>query len=266
MISISAPSETPSPGVLIHYHIYKNAGTSIDRLLEQNFPERLAHFEGKTGRDTLDSSEIAEFIANNGNFRAISSHRARPPLPVSNAYPILMLRHPIDRARSVYHFGRIDPNQPDHVVARESNFREYIDWSLNTSGAGVVIRNYQVIHLSDASFRSSDIQSANARENDLAQAKTLIDSFPAIGIVRLFAESCRLFENTYRPIFPSLKLYHVRDNISENGSLTETESIELARIELGETTYRKLINANEFDIELYQYAVDRLRSLISHIL
>ncbi len=86
-----------------------------------------------------------------------------------------MLRHPVDRARSVYHFTRRDPVQPDHDAAAAGDFAHYVERVAGNPGQGIAIRNYQVYHLSDASFRSDDPQ-LSVGADDLAQAQALIAS------------------------------------------------------------------------------------------
>src|SRR6185437_6170206 len=98
-------------------------------------------------------------------------------------------------------------------------------WSLGTRGVGVVIRNYQVIHLSAASFRCPDIQVAEADEADLASVKKLLVGWPAFGIVRAFADSCRLFQSVYGPRFPGLRFVTWHENRSTDRFLTEDKSI-----------------------------------------
>jgi hypothetical protein len=246
--SMSAP-------VLVHYHIYKNAGSSMDALLQQSFGERWAAFEGtRADRVPINYEQLRTFLAENPDKRAVSSHCARPPLPTPRTRPIIMLRHPIDRARSVYHFARRDPTQPDHAVASASSFREYVEWFLPRCDAGVVIRNYQVIHLSDASFRYSNIELAQANVEDLAQAKSLLNDFGVFGLVRQFSESCRLFAAHYKHEFPELHLREVRENVSTNPAMSEDVALASARAELGTSAFAKLLRHNLLDLELYMFA------------
>jgi hypothetical protein len=138
--------------VLIHFHIYKNAGSSIDRLLAESFGDAWTTFEDPS-HDIIDCHRLRRLLAARPGLRAVSSHRFRAPLPCRSARPMVMLRHPVDRARSIYHFARRDPTQHDHAVARNGSFADYVEHYLPQKDAGVVIRDYQVVHLSDASMR-----------------------------------------------------------------------------------------------------------------
>ena len=251
--------------VLLHYHIYKNAGSSIDGILQESLGARWSAFEGSTEAHTVSPQEMAAFLLQRPDLVAVSSHRARPPLPGPHVHPIVLLRHPIDRARSVYHFARRDPIQHDHQVARDGSFPEYVRWSLGTPGVGVVIRNYQVIHLSAASFRHADIQAAQATESDLAGTKARLLEWPAFRIVRAFADSCRLFQSVLGPKFPDVRFIDRHENISTDMHLTEAQAIDLARSELGETVFQMLVDANRLDLELYDFAGTHFRNRIARL-
>ena len=209
------------PAMLLHYRIYKNAGTSIDGMLRQSLGTRWGTCECAPEAHTLSPDEIAAFLMERPDLTAASSHSARPPLPGQHVHPIVLLRHPIDRARAVYHFARRDPTQPGHHVAREGSCLDYVGWSLGTPGVGVVIRNYQVIHLSAASCRYADIQAAEAMEADLVETKVLLLGWAVFGIVRAFAESCRLFKSAFGSKFPDLRFVSRHENISTDRSITE---------------------------------------------
>ncbi|MDZ5650597.1 hypothetical protein [Nitrospirillum sp. BR 11828] len=254
----------PKRDIIVHYHIYKNAGTSIDHQLEKIYGRRWLEFEGNSDKFALTASQLANFFKENLDAIAISSHKVRPPTPGSHIHPIVLLRHPIDRARSIYHFGRRDPAQHDHAVASTNDFRGYIEWSLDTPGVGVVLRDYQVIHLSSASFRYKNIQDAEATAEDLSEAIGFLNSLSAFGIVREFDASCGLFNHAYRPFFPDLNLQPVRENSSTETALTEEEVLEKARSELGNSLYQRLMAANSQDLALYNYARKRFRDLLAH--
>lgn len=245
------------PPVLIHYHIYKNAGSSIDRLLRQSFGDAWTGFENSSGGDIVDCLRLREFLGTQPHVRAVSSHRARPPLPTPSARPIVMLRHPVDRARSIYHFARLDRTQPDHAVASGGSFRDYVEFFLPKTAAGVVIRDYQVVHLSDASIRCQNIQLARATARDLTEAKALLRTWRVFGLVRRFADSCKLFTASYGREFPELRLHDIQENVSTSASLSDTEALDRAQAELGAATFDRLLDANALDLELYRFAQQR---------
>ncbi|HET7883991.1 MAG TPA: hypothetical protein VFL55_24100, partial [Acetobacteraceae bacterium] len=125
---------------------------------------------------------------------------------------------------------------------------------LSMRDQGVVIRNYQVVHLSSASIRSSHIQLACATGRDLVEVKALLASWRVFGIVRRFADSCRLLSAHYCPLFPDLRLRAIRENVSTDAEVSDREALERSRIELGPDTFDRLMAANCLDLELYDYA------------
>ena len=235
---------------LVHYHIYKNAGSSIDRLLQYSFGETWATFEGTHAADVQSSGALTLFLDEHKNVRAVSSHLARPPLPFSHDKGIVMLRHPIDRALSVYSQVQRDPTQPDHQIASTHNLAGYVRWALDNQ-EGFVIKNYQVIHLSEASFRYVDIYHAVATNTDLQQATEVLSSLGVFGLVRRFAHSCELFMRHYRDTFPELQMFEIRENATQAAGTSESDAIERVHAELGHSLYQRLVDANDLDIQLY---------------
>jgi hypothetical protein len=246
--------------LIVHYHIFKNAGTSIDRLLAECFGDAWTAFEGVHGHDIIGAGRLRAFLAARGGIRAVSSHLARPPLPTSRSVPIVMLRHPIDRARSAYQFVRRVPTAFGHDEAL-LGFPNYVSWMLDEPGSDIVALNYQTIHLSEASFRSRHILDACAVRADIGEAQTFLRSCPAFGLVRDFTAACRLIEARYRPMFPELRLRPVHENASPDGAANEAESVQATREALGDRLFGRLVAANELDLELYDFACSRFADL-----
>ena len=251
---LGRPAGRPGKPVLVHYHIYKNAGTSVEKNLSESFGDKWAPFEGAPGQTVVSNGEVAAFAEANQSISAISSHKARPFPAVKGFFPILFLRHPIDRARSMYHFARRDPTQADHAVARDGSFKDYVNhWSDLSSS---VLRNYQVAHLSQASFRIPDLWCAAPRPEDLLEAVDFLRSLPFFGLVRRFEESCKGFEAAYGRTFRALRMRPVRENASTEDAPSERAALDIARAELGEAAYERLVEANQFDLVLYDRAVN----------
>lgn len=248
--------------VIIHYHIFKNAGTSVDFALRQMFGAGWASFEGEHAHDVLPMAALRQFLSAHPDILAVSSHLARPPLPSDRCLPIVFLRHPILRAKSVYEFIKKDTSQPGHRLAVNLSFREYIDAILTGRVNGVVIRNYQVIHLSDASFREADILKASAFESDYEQAKSLLSTWPAVGIVERFSDSMKLFSFCYRKIlggkqFSNVWLNRTQESNVQNAALDVR--LDEIRDLLGDVLYNGLEDENYFDLQLYYWGVNHFK-------
>jgi hypothetical protein len=241
---------------IFHYHIFKNAGSSVDHILRENFGERWTPFEGATPTSVMPHRAVNDLLQRKPEIAAVSSHLLRPPpCPEKTQIPLVFLRDPLDRAYSVYsQERRLDTNVLSSVIAMRSSFVEYVDWCLNNlSKGGMVIANYQVIHLSPASFRWPSIYDARATERDLAAAINLLSGFPVAGLVEEFVESMERFREACLERGIELRTFPVRANRSSerSGSLHER------RLELMDMMPRKLLRAfreaNALDERLYQW-------------
>ena len=94
---------------VVHFHLFKNAGTTVERGLQDYFGERWASFDKPASAARISQVELETFLNTNQALQAVSSHHLRPPLVDSTLMkwlPVLFLRHPIDRIRSAYEFER----------------------------------------------------------------------------------------------------------------------------------------------------------------
>ena len=237
--------------ILIHFHIFKNAGSSIDHSLHKSFGDRWTTFEVSDVPGSFGPQSFESFLTKRPGIQAVSSHIERPFLRLFESMPIVMLRHPIERARSVFRFLQRDVTQRYHAFARGS-LAEYVSWELEDPDGGAHIRNYQVYHLSDASARPKNRKRA-ASSRDLDQVRDFLLACPAFGLVSEFEASCRQFEANYRALFPSLSFSPVMSNASPPEAGT-ANAIERMRADLGEKLFRRLCEANELDLALYEFA------------
>lgn len=244
---------------IIHYHIFKNAGSSVDRALQEFFKDRWTAFEGRHAHDIKSVVDVLAFLEKNRDVLALSSHLARPPLPYDDAVPIVFLRHPIARIRSVHSFVATDPAQHSHEIARTGGLGDYIEWAFGPGRevGGVVIRNYQVVHLSPASFRLPSILCAEAHEEDYEAAKTLLAAWPCVGIADAYTESCRRFEIEIKKIHDTFSFKVFQENRSSNDSPSLNDVLSEMRSQLGESLYKRCEAENELDIRLYRFVKNR---------
>lgn len=250
--------------VLIHYHIFKNAGCSVDASLKASLDGGWAAFEGSHAHDILSAAQLAGFLRANPHVRAVSSHLARPPLPWSGCLPVVFLRHPLLRARSVYEFTRRDSAQPFSQAAGTNDFAGYVRWALRRERGSIVIRNYQVVHLSEASWRCEDILDTEAGQNDLEQACTLLEKWGVAGLVESFGLSMRVFQSLYGLALPEIRFENLHINATvSTPAIPIDEQIEQCRQMLGTELYEDFMAANEMDTALHAHA-KRLLETAAH--
>jgi len=241
--------------VVVHYHIFKNAGSSVDRLLAEAFGNGWATFDGTDPNQILSSRQLTAFLASRPDVKAMSSHQARPPLPAGfDSVPIVFIRHPLDRVESVYEFVRRTPAHPCHELLQRQSLSEYVSWVLQESSGAVVVRNYQTIHLSNASFRAAHIYDAKANDDDLREAIAFLESIPVVGIVERFADSVAQFSKQISQKIMPVRFEECRENLSTARTGTLEERLEKLRHCITRSQWEALIEANRFDLELYDFA------------
>lgn len=201
--------------------------------------------------DVKTADEVRQFLVANPDVRAVSTHLGRPPLPHPNCLPIVFLRHPLLRARSVFEFLRRDPSHP----SPKESFPKFVQWALESrDDGGIVIRDYQVVHLSAASFCAPSILFAEATYADLDCACGLIDEWGVVGIVEEFDRSVAVFQHLYEPKIPSLNLQSTWLNRTTTETIRPMQEMlkEIHEI-LGPSLYAELVAVNELGIELYNF-------------
>jgi hypothetical protein len=241
--------------VIVHYHIFKNAGSSIDRLLQMSFGDDWAPLEGSTPTSLLRPHDLSVFIKDRPEIVAVSSHLLRPPAPPDvRVLPIILIRHPLDRAFSVYSHLRRHHNGASIETVAQQSFSQFVLWCLNNKTlGGMVIANYQVIHLSPASFRNGHIYQAVATKDDLKHAIQYLSDGTCFGTVDLFDSAmCRV-----RQAAAAIDLYIPAATIVENTTPGRPEELDerlhAARQMLGPDLDQRYRNENELDYRLYEW-------------
>lgn len=236
--------------VILHYHLFKNAGTSVDAALKENVaPEEWVTREFPL-QPNVNREQVSEWILNNIQARIFSSHTAYLPPPKLEGVkvlPVIFIRHPIDRIASAYAFeARQTGDSFGAVLARNTNLSGYIQVRLAIPNDHQC-RNFHIHRLSmmfDKSYGGA-----------LTRAKMALTALPFVGIVERFDWSLMRLESWLQSEgFDGLRLRPIRKNVSRPISELQDRLRKIER-ELGETIYRRLIEENEDDLILYEEAV-----------
>jgi hypothetical protein len=102
--------------------------------LLESFGDRWTTFEVSDVHGPFGPQSLESFLTKRPGIQAISSRIEKRFLRLSGSIPIVMLRHPIDRARSVFKFLQRDVSQRYHAFARGS-LAEYVSWELEVPTA-----------------------------------------------------------------------------------------------------------------------------------
>ncbi|MCB1754984.1 MAG: hypothetical protein KDJ38_05655, partial [Gammaproteobacteria bacterium] len=82
--------------IIVHYHLFKNAGTSIDKMLKNSFGDAWENYDLPAAGARISPDSLQQYIEENPHLQASSSHQIVPPLPTGdlNVFPIVFLRDP----------------------------------------------------------------------------------------------------------------------------------------------------------------------------
>lgn len=235
--------------IIIHAHMFKNAGSSLDWSLARCFKD--GFLDHRDNDSMMEGGDYLQtYLKENKHIQALSSHWINFPLPKMSGlriFSILIFRHPIERIRSVYKFERKqEPAEtPGSIKAKELCFRDYVDWQMNPM-PGPAIKDYQTRYCS-GTYLGDDLK------NKFQLAQNTLSKTPLIGLVDCYDESMLLFEDQLRPYFPQIDLSYVRQNITQSNKLTQSQRIEQTLDELGPVA-DKVLEKNHFDLLLYKQA------------
>jgi len=239
--------------ILLHAHIFKNAGSSFD--------DALKHFYGDSFVDNRDDEDLIKskmnylekYLDTHPKVQAFSSHSVHFLPKDTDKYhflPVYFLRHPIDRIRSVYSFEKKQMPAATHgsKKAKEVSFNDYIAWYMQETSPAT-IRNAQTI------FLSGDGPTPNKMEEKFAIALNNVNNSPLVGIVDRYDESMVVFEEYLKSFFPDIDLSYIRKNVTdENIEASVEEKVNKLLEKLDAPTQALVKEKNAFDEKLYTVA------------
>ena len=234
--------------ILLHFHIFKNAGSTIEWLLEKNFPKKNLSIDGESPGEIIQMEQINDILEKKTLIKTISSHQIRYPIPKNtrfNFISILFLRHPIDRAFSIYYFKKNEiDNSIGSIKARSMSLPEFIKWNMDFKEY-MPMKNFQVLFLSNKTTKEG------VSEKDLEIAINRMKSSSIIGVVDRMDESLVIAESFLKQEFPKINLAYVKQNVSQERKGTMIERLKHSEDSLGADLKNRLIEYNKLDMKLY---------------
>ena len=230
--------------VVLHYHLFKNAGTSVEHLLKASFPGRCRtrEFPSK-GRD--NSALVAGWIKTTPRAVAYSSHTMLGPLPQIDGVDIvslLLLRDPIARIVSAYKFEQKQTADTwGAELAKSHDFEGYVRARLARDG-DKQCRNFQANRL--AMMRPG-------KGSYLERAVAALDAITVVGFVEEFEATMADLEVACRARGLNFKGRSVRRNAGPKE----------APIEISPELEKELERANRADRALIAYLTARRRAV-----
>ena len=235
--------------IVLHYHLFKNAGTSVDRALKAHFKEGWATHEGDTVR--WPSHAVARHLVDRPEIVVLSSHTASLPVPKiagAQVFPVIFLRHPIDRVRSMYEFevkqgGATEASR----MAERTDLKGYVRWRLDRRGDRA-FKNFQTLRFAFGTFETG-------READRALAT--VEALPFVGLVERYEASMDRLTDYLAPAFPGFRGVVTKANTTQREGESLQDRLDRMKAQLGEDLYARLVSENRHDMNLYAAAEAR---------
>jgi Wzt C-terminal domain/Sulfotransferase family len=236
--------------IFVHCHIFKNAGTSLIESFKHAFPGKCVEIEPHDKDDFISTERLKSCIADHPDLVFVSSHRIKLPLPKivlgRVVIPIIFLRDPIDRLGSVYRFEKKQMlGSVYSSLAKMTDIKGFLSTIMDV-GYSTMIANVQ------AEFCGA----SNGLTYD--QMLTYLRNQAFIGLVEDYDFSLAMLEKFIRRYYQDSNLAPFHENT------TKTSIIDAHRKLLNEIGYDfslHLVQTNNIDFKLNQYAIDTLNAL-----
>jgi len=241
--------------ILFHFHLFKNAGTSIDAILEKNFKDKFVKREFNFYPYQKNIQEVINWIKEEKDKIAFSSHTAR----LSNfksleqegikLIPIIFVRHPIIRIQSAYLFEREKQrniNTLATAIARNTNLKGYIEirWHLPNDHQ---CANFHVHRFSDMFYEE---------EGDiLTKALKALNELPFVGLVERFEDSIKRLENLVKEYFPKFEAEVILKNVQIDPKVSIEDRLKQIKQKVGNKFYSMLLEKNKEDLIFWEEVV-----------
>lgn len=243
---LAAGSAVPKRPLVVHYHIFKNAGTSVDRMLKANFGDAWVEQEF-TSPLRQRQEDVRAFLAEHPELKGFSSHTAmlpEPVLPDRQIIPVLFVRHPLLRLRSAYDFERKQiADTRGAALAKANDFGGYVEALLDDPRLRQA-RNFQAF-----CFAAGTPGSA---ADELERASATLERLPFVGLVEAYEASIARLAAVVTPFMPEFKPMILHENATAAGDRTSTDRLAALQDELGPALYERLVGENLLDLELFE--------------
>jgi len=266
--------------VIVHYHTFKNSGSSFDQLLSANYGDRHLTFDSPFPYTTFNQEELSKIIQRHTRHIAFSSHSIRLPVPTSlwiDTLAVVFVRHPILRVKSVY--GFLKKNFNSKKEGQEAKIDETEQWAGQLDfdlwlTKMIETRNLHLLSNSQTQMFSGvygtrgltsmvDGKSQPIRISDLPQAKRNLAGVPLLARTEFYDVDIQNFSKvleSYGIAFENLEQKPVNVTSDTMGEPISTR-IQAVLQELSDSNASWVVRANQQDLSLYDYATALLESI-----
>ena len=241
-----------SKTILIHHHIFKNAGTSFCHALQKYFQDQFFEYDLPNSR-IVTQKDLRTFIKEYPKALAISGHHICLDTPQSENYNTvssILLRQPLARIKSIYKFEqKQQANTSGAIQAKKLDFKDYVLWRLDKTPT--MLGNYQTHYCSRS--KQADMRKIPTNK-ELKIAIANLHKCTIVGTVERYEEFLKLTLQSLQEFFPDITLeYKVLNKTSKSQQSIEDIKINLLE-ELGAQLVAELEEKNHLDQQLYDVA------------
>lgn len=230
-------------------HLPKTAGTTMRRVLDREYRNVRRYEIGEDVTGDIRTFRSRPWDANNAP-RLVQGHMSyglHEFVPGPSAY-VTVLREPIRRALSDYHYVTSTPGHPIHEHVKDMSLVEYFESGITGQLSNGQVRLLSGDHLPEDRGVPSNRRMEKA-DFDRARAN-LDDNFAAVGVQERFDETLLLFRRRLGWRWP----FYVRENVT---------SRPYRREDIPDGDLARLRELNLLDIELYDAVRDKFDRVIA---
>ena len=245
---------------LIHFHLFKNGGSTFDSILKTNFGDQFSEFHGPNSDSSLFESDILNFVSSYPHIKAVSSHHFRFPVntdSLSNIklFPVVFIRHPVDRIYSIYaHEQRVADNGHG-----KQDFKSWLACALDERP--YLCRDAQTCFFADGGTYY-EVPDVCAYE----RAKVLLDTLEFCGVVNAFNLSMAALEDLLSKKGLKIDASYQTKNITPDRHHNLSVRLEEICTQAGNDLFDRLLVNNLYDLQLYDFTKEKLYKQIGLIL
>ena len=242
--------------VILHYHILKNAGTTLENILDRNFGERFARLDTNHRDGRIEQRDILDYLERHSHVEAISSHQIHYPVPRACGllfFDWCFLRDPIDRLRSTYDYFRQHPADADPLseAANRLEFGPYIRCLLE--------RFPEQVDNPQTNLLANGAADRETRPGDLEPALRRVRETSFLGVVDCYEQSVVAGRHRMRAVFPWLDFAQPPANVSRGPGGSVSARRRQFRDAVGLEVYREVVRLNILDFRLLRAARAEVR-------
>ena len=239
--------------IVVHYHLFRNGGHVIDRILEKNFGDNLIHLNSRNPDGTVTGSDLLRCVREHREVKAVSSLHLRPPRPQVEDFvffDIFFIRHPLDRICAMYD-GLRNRNCSGSLAEIAKKDLGYFTGEL-LADYPHLINNAQVNYLANGG-----IYFRPPKNSDLQKAVDMLEQAALPGVTHRIGISLAMAESYFRPAFPTIDFSYVSPTprLPDDALQARVERVKAA---CSPVTYDKLLEMNQLDLELVRLAEEEL--------